>query len=179
VETLATPEDLVTMNTKVRLEALPREKQRTATLVYPDDVDLASDGVSILAPLDTALLGSKVGDAVQCAAERGAHRFSSFRLQIGDLALQFLAVDGRKQSQQWVQNAIHCGTVELVGNAVICGKSEFFYLAGRRPRFPAEPFEPTAREWSVARYRNSAGLWAHDRYSFPRFVSTLAGLRRA
>jgi regulator of nucleoside diphosphate kinase len=75
VETRATPEDLVTMNAKVRLEALPTEKQRTATLVYPDDVDLASDGVSILAPLGTALLGSKVGDVVQCAAAKGVRRF--------------------------------------------------------------------------------------------------------
>jgi regulator of nucleoside diphosphate kinase len=70
VETLATPEDLVTMNTKVKLAAIPTEKRRTVTLVYPDEVDLASDGVSILDPLGTALLGSKVGDVIRCDGEK-------------------------------------------------------------------------------------------------------------
>ena len=75
VETTATPEDLVTMNSQVRVVALPAEKQHTFTLVYPDDLDLTSDGVSILDPLGTALLGSKVGDVIQCAAAKGARRF--------------------------------------------------------------------------------------------------------
>lgn len=75
VETRATPEDVVTMNTKVKLAVLPTEKRRTVTLVYPDDLDLTSDGVSILDPLGTALLGSKVGDVIQCAAAKGARRF--------------------------------------------------------------------------------------------------------
>jgi regulator of nucleoside diphosphate kinase len=75
VETRATPEDVVTMNTKVKLAALPTEKPWTVTLVYPDDLDLAADGVSILEPLGTALLGCKVGDVVQCSAAKGAGRF--------------------------------------------------------------------------------------------------------
>jgi regulator of nucleoside diphosphate kinase len=75
VETLATPGDLVTMNTKVKLAAIPTEKRRTVTLVYPDEVDLASDGVSILDPLGTALLGSKVGDVIRCDGEKLGHRF--------------------------------------------------------------------------------------------------------
>ena len=75
VETQATPENLVTMNTKVKLAALPTEKRRTVTLVYPDDLDLASDGVSILEPLGTALLGAKVGDVIQCPAEQCQRRF--------------------------------------------------------------------------------------------------------
>ena len=75
VETRATPEDVVTMNTKVKLTALPTEKRRTVTLVYPDDLDLASDGVSILEPLGTVLLGAKEGDVVQCPAAKEACRF--------------------------------------------------------------------------------------------------------
>jgi regulator of nucleoside diphosphate kinase len=75
VETRATPEDVVTMNTRVKLAALPTDKLRTVTVVYPDDLDLASDGVSILEPMGTALLGSKVGDVVQFAAGKGASRF--------------------------------------------------------------------------------------------------------
>jgi regulator of nucleoside diphosphate kinase len=75
VKTTATPEDLVTMNTKVRLAELPTEKRRTVTLVYPDDVDLASDAISILEPLGTALLGSMIGDVIQCAGEKYGRRF--------------------------------------------------------------------------------------------------------
>ncbi len=63
------------MNTKVKLAALPTEKRRTVTLVYPDDLDLASDGVSILEPLGTALLGAKEGDVVECPAAKEASRF--------------------------------------------------------------------------------------------------------
>lgn len=75
VEAQAAPEDLVTMNTTVRLAELPSEKRRTVTLVYPDDVDLVSEGVSILEPLGTALLGCKVGDVIQCPAEKCRCRF--------------------------------------------------------------------------------------------------------
>ena len=69
------PENLVTMNSVVRLSILPSEKRRTITLVYPDDVDLASDGISVLEPFGTALLGRKVGDVIQCSAEKCQSRF--------------------------------------------------------------------------------------------------------
>lgn len=70
VETRSTPEGLVTMNTQVRLVALTDGRKRTVTLVYPDDLELASDGVSVLDPLGMALLGSEVGDVIQWTAEK-------------------------------------------------------------------------------------------------------------
>jgi regulator of nucleoside diphosphate kinase len=75
VEAHRAPENLVTMNSMVRLSALPSEKRRTVTLVYPSDMDLASDGVSVFEPLGTALLGHKVGDEIQCPAEKCQQRF--------------------------------------------------------------------------------------------------------
>ena len=75
VEAQFAPDNLVTMNTTVRLADLLSKKRRTVTLVYPDDVDLASDGISILDPLGTALLGRKVGDVIQCPAEKCQRRF--------------------------------------------------------------------------------------------------------
>ena len=69
------PHSLVTMNTTVRLADLRSRKARTVTLVYPGDVDLASDGISILEPLGTALLGCKVGDVVQYPVEKCQRRF--------------------------------------------------------------------------------------------------------
>jgi len=70
-----TPENLVTMNTAVRLVDVQTGDPRTVMLVYPDDVDLAADGVSILEPLGVALLGRQVGDVIQCLDEEGQRQF--------------------------------------------------------------------------------------------------------
>jgi regulator of nucleoside diphosphate kinase len=75
VEAHKAPVNLLTMNSMVRLSMLPSEKRRTVTLVYPDDVDLAPDGISVLEPLGTALLGRKVGDVIQCPDEKCQRRF--------------------------------------------------------------------------------------------------------
>lgn len=69
------PKFLVTMNTNVTLVDLATRELRTATLVYPDDVDLVSDGVSVFEPLGVALLGCKVGDVIQCPIEQCRRRF--------------------------------------------------------------------------------------------------------
>jgi regulator of nucleoside diphosphate kinase len=68
VEARVAPEGLVTMNSTVRLSDPSSGEWRTVTLVYPDDVDLTTDGVSVLEPLGTALLGCNVGDVIQCPA---------------------------------------------------------------------------------------------------------------
>jgi regulator of nucleoside diphosphate kinase len=75
VEAHKAPGSLVTMNTTVTLMDLSTEKQRTVTLVYPDDVDLTCDGVSILDPLGMALLGCEAGDVIQCSSEKCQRRF--------------------------------------------------------------------------------------------------------
>ena len=69
------PETLVTMNTAVKLVDLATEKRRIVTLVYPDDMDLVADGVSILEPLGTALLGCQAGDVIQCPDEQCQRRY--------------------------------------------------------------------------------------------------------
>lgn len=69
------PETLVTMNTAVKLVDVRTGDLRTVTLVYPEDVDLFPDGVSVLEPLGAALLGCQVGDVVQCLEEQPRRRF--------------------------------------------------------------------------------------------------------
>ena len=64
------PDTLVTMNTRFVLDDLDTGESSTVTLVYPDEQDLASDGVSILDPLGTALIGCQVGDVVKCPDEQ-------------------------------------------------------------------------------------------------------------
>ena len=69
VESSRTPETLVTMNTTVKLTDLGTGQPRTVTLVYPDDVDLVPDGISVFKALGTALIGHKVGDVVESAQQ--------------------------------------------------------------------------------------------------------------
>lgn len=59
-----TPRTLVTMNSTLVLLEPGSNRRRTVTLVYPDDQDLAPDGVSVLQELGCLLLGRRVGDTV-------------------------------------------------------------------------------------------------------------------
>lgn len=61
------PADVITMNStaQVRLEdAVLGNHEHELTLVYPRDADGSADKVSILAPVGSALLGLRVGDAI-------------------------------------------------------------------------------------------------------------------
>lgn len=56
------PANVVTMNSTVRFTFVDSGKTNTLTLVYPKEMDGASDKVSIFAPVGIALLGLSVGD---------------------------------------------------------------------------------------------------------------------
>jgi regulator of nucleoside diphosphate kinase len=71
------PETLVTMNTTVELVDLESRARRVVTLVYPQDVDVVSDSVSVFEPLGVALIGCQEGDVVQCPEE---HRSRPMRV---------------------------------------------------------------------------------------------------
>ena len=61
------PADIITMNSiaQVRLEEAGQgSHERELTLVYPRDADGSAEKVSILAPVGSALLGLRVGDAI-------------------------------------------------------------------------------------------------------------------
>ncbi len=64
LEARDTPPDLITMNTRVRVADLESGECDEYTLVYPAEADVASNKVSVLAPLGTALLGYREGDQV-------------------------------------------------------------------------------------------------------------------
>lgn len=56
------PRDIVTMNSTVSLRNLGTSEVETYTLVYPNRADIAKHKLSVLAPIGTAVLGSRVGD---------------------------------------------------------------------------------------------------------------------
>lgn len=71
-----TPEDVVTMRSRVRLRNETTNTTLECTLVYPEENDAARGCVSVLAPLGAALLGHRTGETVEVDLPRGRTRFS-------------------------------------------------------------------------------------------------------
>jgi regulator of nucleoside diphosphate kinase len=67
-------EDVVTMNSDVVYEDAVSRVQRTVRVVYPKDVDAKRGWVSVLAPLGSALLGLRVGQAIDWTMPGGVRR---------------------------------------------------------------------------------------------------------
>jgi len=56
--------DVVTMNSQVCVKDVDVATEATYTLVFPPDVDIERNRISILAPLGTALLGRRAGHII-------------------------------------------------------------------------------------------------------------------
>lgn len=69
------PEDVVTMNSLVRLKDLDTSEEKTYWLVFPEKANISRQAVSVLAPIGTALLGCREGDTVEWEVPRGTKRF--------------------------------------------------------------------------------------------------------
>lgn len=61
VEPKQIPSTVVTMNSTVRFKVDSSDEEFTMTLVYPKDVDVAKNKISVLAPVGSAMLGLKQG----------------------------------------------------------------------------------------------------------------------
>jgi regulator of nucleoside diphosphate kinase len=59
------PREVVTMNSRLRLRDLDSGRDMIFTLVFPSDADAEQGKVSVLAPLGTAVLGFRHGDAFE------------------------------------------------------------------------------------------------------------------
>ena len=71
VEPGVVPRGVVTMHSKVRVRDLDEGDSETYTLVYPREADIDAGKLSVLAPLGTALLGTRVGQVVRYDAPVG------------------------------------------------------------------------------------------------------------
>ena len=58
------PFDVVTMNSEVAVRDLDSNEEMTFAVVFPSDADVNRRRISILAPIGTAVLGSRVGDMI-------------------------------------------------------------------------------------------------------------------
>lgn len=61
----ATPDDLVTMNSTVRVHDLDTDQEHVYTITYPHQANAALGRISVLAPIGTPLLGYRAGDIVE------------------------------------------------------------------------------------------------------------------
>ena len=74
VEKTSIPGDVVTMNSKVRLHDMDSGENEVYTLVYPLMADPEDHRISVLAPVGTAIVGSRVGDLIEWPVPAGVRR---------------------------------------------------------------------------------------------------------
>ena len=68
------PPDVVTMNSTARVRDLSTGATAVYTVVFPAEADVASNRISVLAPVGTALIGYRGGDEVEWRTPGGARR---------------------------------------------------------------------------------------------------------
>ena len=59
------PPDVVTMHSEIRLVDSKTNEETRCMLMFPEDAAAASESVSVLAPLGTAILGCRTGDEIR------------------------------------------------------------------------------------------------------------------
>jgi len=74
------PATVVTMNSEVEVVDLETEERRSLTLVFPSMAGIELGRVSVLAPLGTALLGSREGARVAWHTPRGPRQLQVERV---------------------------------------------------------------------------------------------------
>jgi len=70
----AVSQAVVTMNSTVVLFDLDTGEDETYTLVFPENADISSGKISILAPVGTGMLGYEVGDTFEWDVPGGVRR---------------------------------------------------------------------------------------------------------
>ena len=67
--------DVVTMNSRVRLQDEASGQTLECNLVFPSEADASANRISIVAPLGTAILGYRVGDTVTWPMPGGERQY--------------------------------------------------------------------------------------------------------
>ena len=72
--------DVVTMNSRVRLEDLESHEKSILTVVYPGDTAPDAGKVSVLSPIGMAVLGRRAGDVIQRRVPAGVRRLKLLKV---------------------------------------------------------------------------------------------------
>ncbi|HNS53419.1 MAG TPA: nucleoside diphosphate kinase regulator [Syntrophales bacterium] len=68
------PDDVITMNSIVRIRDLDSGEEITYTLVFPADARIEENRISVLSAVGTALIGYRVGDVIEWQVPSGLKR---------------------------------------------------------------------------------------------------------
>lgn len=68
------PPQVITMNSKVRLQDLDSKAELEYTLVFPSEANLDQGKISVLAPVGMAMIGYRVGDTISWKVPAGLKR---------------------------------------------------------------------------------------------------------
>ena len=75
------PQNVVRLNSRVRLRDLDTDRRTVYTLVFPRDSRVGDDRLSVLAPIGTAILGRRMGDVVECSVPAGVRKLEIEEVQ--------------------------------------------------------------------------------------------------
>lgn len=70
------PDDVVRLNSKVRIKAEGKEEVMELVLVTPDKADIKEKRISIMAPVGTALIGFRQGQKIKWQVPAGKKTFT-------------------------------------------------------------------------------------------------------
>lgn len=68
IDSTSVPDNLVTMNSRVRYQNLASEDEHIAVIVYPKYAHAGKENISVLSPFGVALFGSLVGQEIEYAS---------------------------------------------------------------------------------------------------------------
>ncbi|KAA5541202.1 GreA/GreB family elongation factor [Adhaeribacter rhizoryzae] len=64
VPSVTIPPEVVTMNSRVRVQELKSNSEMILSVVFPHEANFNAGKISVLSPIGTAILGSRAGDEV-------------------------------------------------------------------------------------------------------------------
>ncbi len=68
------PRDVIRMNSRIRVLDFDTRKKELYTLVFPENADISTSRISVLAPVGIALLGRRQGDVIETKVPGGTRR---------------------------------------------------------------------------------------------------------
>jgi len=88
------PRDVIRMNSRIRVLDFDTRKVELYTLVFPENANLSTGSMSVLAPVGIALLGHRQGDVIETKVPGGTRRLRVERvLNRSELARERLRPD--------------------------------------------------------------------------------------
>ena len=94
------PRDVIRMNSSMRVLDLDAQQKELYTLVFPDNADISSSRISVLAPVGLALLGRRQGEVIETNVPGGVRRLRVDRVWQSSEAAKRHLRPGRSYRQE-------------------------------------------------------------------------------